>query len=183
MPERPLKQKMSAGETVVGVVIPSAIDRLGFQRIVDRGPYEFVSVDSQHSALSETGLVDLCAMAGEFGMPVQFRIKHTRHTYLIGNYLDLGPAGVEVPQVEMEGTVDEAVEYFYYPPAGRRSVGGGARLGVGEFAGRGIRRSIRLCRVVERPWPLVDAVGVGPGGRKGVLSGQGGRRLRIFRPD
>ena len=119
---------------MVGVVIPSAIDRVGFQRIMDRGPYEFVSVDSQHSALSENGLVDLCALAGEFGMPVQFRIKHTRNTYLIGNYLDLGPAGVEVPQVEMEGTVDEAIEYFYFPPAGRRSVGGGARLRVGEFA-------------------------------------------------
>ena len=134
MPEKPLKQKMRAGETVVGVVVPSAIDRAGFQRIMDRGPYEFVSVDSQHSPLSENGLVDLCSLAGEFDMPVQFRIKHTRNTYLIGNYLDLGPAGVEVPQVEMEGTVEEAIEYFYYPPAGRRSVGGGARLRVGDFA-------------------------------------------------
>ncbi len=129
-----LKQKIRAGETVVGVVIPSTIDRQRFRMILDRGPYEFVSVDSQHSALSENGLVNLCALAGEFDLPVQFRIKHTRNTYLIGNYLDLGPAGVEVPQVEMEGTVEEAVENFYYPPAGKRSVGGGARLRAGDFA-------------------------------------------------
>ena len=134
MSQKPLKQKMRSGATVVGVVIPATVDRRGLQMIMDQGPYEFVSVDSQHSALSENGLVNLCGLAGEFGLPVLFRIKHTRNTYLIGNYLDLGPAGVEVPQVEMEGSVDEAIDYFYYPPAGKRSVGGGARLRAGDFA-------------------------------------------------
>ena len=47
--------------------------------------------------------------------------------YLVGNVLDLGPAGIEVPQVEEEATVDEAVKYFYYPQQGKRSWGGVAR--------------------------------------------------------
>jgi len=51
------------------------------------------------------------------------RIKHTRNAYLIGNYLDLGPSGVEVPQVETEATVDEAIASLYYPPVGERSWG------------------------------------------------------------
>ena len=52
----------------------------------------------------------------------QFRIKHTYHSYLIGNVLDLGqPAGIEVPQVEEPATVVEALKYFYYPQQGKRS--------------------------------------------------------------
>ena len=48
-------------------------------------------------------------------MPTQFRIKNTRNAYLIGNYLDLGPFSIVVPQVEDEETVDEAIDAFYYP--------------------------------------------------------------------
>ena len=48
----------------------------------------------------ESELAEFCAMAEELDVFVQFRIKHTRNAYLIGNYLDLGPCGVEVPQVE-----------------------------------------------------------------------------------
>ena len=65
-------------------------------------------------------------------MPVVLRIKHTRHTYLIGNLLDLGPVGIEVPQVELESTVDEAVANFHYPPDGVRSWGGQDRYGFAD---------------------------------------------------
>ena len=68
-----------------------------------------------------------CNFADELDVPVQFRIKLTYHSYLIGNVLDLGPAGIEVPQVEEPATVDEAVKYFYYPQQGKRSWGGVAR--------------------------------------------------------
>ena len=32
-------------------------------------------------------------MAEDLGVPAQFRIKHTRHAYLIGNYVDFGAVG------------------------------------------------------------------------------------------
>ena len=62
-------------------------------------------------------------------MPVQFRIPHTRNTYLIGRYLDMGLSGILVPEVEDTGPVDEAIAYAYYPPIGKRSWGGAARFG------------------------------------------------------
>jgi len=52
---------------------------------------------------------------------------------LIGNFVDLGPAGIEVPQVETEATVEEAVENFYYLPQGKRSVGGMPRLNIENY--------------------------------------------------
>ena len=98
------------------------------RRIVERRPYDFLSVDSQHAPFSEERLVRFCDAAATIGVPVLFRIKHTRHTYLVGNYLDLGPTAIEVPQVETQATVDEAVGNFYYPPRGVRSWGGTTRL-------------------------------------------------------
>ena len=127
-----LKARYRAGEQIVGVATPVTTDRDTLRKLVDSGPYDFVSVDSQHSPLDEPRLAEFCMMAEEEGVNVHFRIKHTRHTYMVGNYLDLGPCGVEVPQTELESTVDEAVQAFYFPPDGGRSFGGRARRGAGE---------------------------------------------------
>lgn len=122
-----LKQRIRNGEHIYGVSVSMMTPRDRLVARVEGGGYDFVSVDSQHSAFSEDRLVAFCNMADELDIPVNFRIKHTRNAYLIGNYLDLGPSGIEVPQVELDATVDEAVAAFYYPQQGIRSWGGAAR--------------------------------------------------------
>jgi len=130
MAEKTLKQRIRDKEQVFGIAAPITATREALEGILRQGDYDFISTDSQHAAFNEERLVSFCALAQEFNMPVQFRIKHTRHAYLIGNYLDLGPSGVEVPQVELESTANEAVENFYYPQLGVRSWGGAARVGA-----------------------------------------------------
>ncbi|MGE3540036.1 MAG: aldolase/citrate lyase family protein [Candidatus Tectimicrobiota bacterium] len=125
-----LKQRIRRGDIIVGVSVPMHIERGRLEDILSRDTYSFVSVDSQHSAYNEELLVSFCAMAAAVGIPVQFRIKHTRHAYLIGNILDLGPLSIEVPLVETEAIVDEALAAFYYPQVGKRSWGGNARYGI-----------------------------------------------------
>ena len=127
MSEINLKKRIQDGDYVYGASVSMSIDRDSLAERIDKGSYDFVAVDSQHSPYSEDRLVAFCNMADELDIPVNFRIKHTRNAYLIGNYLDLGPSGIEVPQVELEETVDEAVASFYYPQQGIRSWGGGAR--------------------------------------------------------
>ena len=129
-----LKKRIHSGETVIGVSAPMTLERGSLETLMEKGSYDFVSVDSQHNPHNEERLVAFCEMAAEIGVHVQFRIKHTRHTYLVGNYLDLGPAGVEIPQVESEETAAEAVANFYYPETGVRSWGGSKRLGIGGWA-------------------------------------------------
>ncbi|MEM7028409.1 MAG: aldolase/citrate lyase family protein [Chloroflexota bacterium] len=128
-----LKERIRRGDTLIGVSAPVNATRDQLEAILSKDSYDFIFADSQHSAYNEERLVSFCATAEELGMPVQFRIKHTRHTYLIGNILDLGPLGIEVPQVELESTVDEALDNFYYPQLGKRSWGGPMRYG---FKGR-----------------------------------------------
>ncbi len=129
-----LKKRMRDGEQIFGTTLPADASRERLLQVVESGPYDFVSVDSQHSALNEERLEEFCGIAEELDVFVQFRIKHTRNAYLIGNYLDLGPCGVEVPQTETDETVVEAINAFYYPPAGVRSFGGRARRGAAEFS-------------------------------------------------
>lgn len=131
-----LKRRIHAGEKIVGVSVGIHSNREQLSTVLDGGPYDFISIDSQHSPYDEDRLIHFSEMAAEFELHLQFRIKHTRHTYLVGNYLDLGPSGIEVPQVESLETAIEAVSNFYYPPIGVRSWGGDARLGIDVISER-----------------------------------------------
>ena len=124
-----LKSRVHSGETVLGVGVPMTIDRSAVEAVLEREPYEFLWVDSQHSAFEEERLISFCGMAAELGVHVVFRIRSPRDAHQIGSYMDLGPTGVEVPLVELESTVDEALSSFYYPQVGKRSWGGRSRLG------------------------------------------------------
>ena len=134
--EDSLKQRIHRGETILAVSVPIDASRSLMEDILSKDSYDFVNTDSQHTAFNEERLVEFCGIAEELGMPAQFRIKHTRHAYLIGNLLDLGPTGIEVPQVEEESTVQEALDAFYYPQRGKRSWGGTARRGTAEHEDR-----------------------------------------------
>ncbi len=124
MPDREsLKHRIQSGESIKVADTSLDVSRSQLEDILSQDSYDLVGVDSQHVPSNEEKLVAFCAMAEDLGVPVQFRIKHTRHTYLIGNCLDLGPLAIVVPQVEEEATVDEAINFFYYPPVGKRSWG------------------------------------------------------------
>ena len=122
-----LKQRIRSGEILIGVSVPLNASESEMESIISKDDYAFIFTDSQHGPFNEETLVEFCQFASNLGVPSQFRIKHTRHSYLIGNILDLGTVGIEVPQVETLETVQEAVHYFYYPQKGGRSVGGAAR--------------------------------------------------------
>jgi 2-keto-3-deoxy-L-rhamnonate aldolase RhmA len=128
-----LKKRYRDGEQILGVSMPAETTKDRFDQILSADTYDYVSVDSQHSPYNEETLAAFCDMAAGADVFVQFRIKHTAMTYLVGNYLDLGPCGIEVPQVELESTADEAVKYFYYPQDGYRSNGGRHRRKVGDY--------------------------------------------------
>lgn len=122
-----LKTRIRAGEVLVALRVPVTISRSDLEAGLAGGDFAFLYVDGQHTPFSEDQLVTFCAMAEELDLPVQFRIPHTRHSYLVGRYLDLGPTSVMVPEVTEVATVDEAVNFAYYSPVGLRSWGGGAR--------------------------------------------------------
>lgn len=132
MADRTLKQRIRDGEIINSIAIPMDIEQSALEDLIAEHQCDYVNVDAQHGPFNETQLVAFCKMANALEIPVQIRIKHTQHAYLIGNYLDLGPSSVMVPEVEEESVVDKAVNSFYYPQFGKRSWGGTLRFGLDE---------------------------------------------------
>tara|TARA_B100001123_G_C15090935_1_gene939624 strand:- start:180 stop:899 length:720 start_codon:yes stop_codon:yes gene_type:complete len=131
-----LKQRIHEGETIEVVGVATDIERGRLEEILAIREFDLIAIDSQHSAHNEERIVSFCELAREFEVPTRIRIKHTRHAYLVGTYLDLGPGGVMIPEVEEESTVDEALAAFYYPQQGRRSWGGLTRDGLDQSLDR-----------------------------------------------
>ena len=127
-----LKERIRAGEKIRIVRIPMSSTREQMHEILSESPCDMLYIDSQHGPHTEWDVNRICKAAKEKGVPVQLRIKHTRHAYLIGNSLDLGPLSIKVPEVEEESVVDEAVNAFYFPPTGKRSWGGHVGYGIPE---------------------------------------------------
>ena len=126
-----LKQRIHNKEAInIASGVPFGCTRDEMEAVLGQGTYDLVSVDHQHGPANEDQLVEYCAMASEFDVGVQLRIKHTRNAYLIGNLLDLGPLAIVVPQVESVETVDEAIDFFYYLPMGKRSWGPSSAYGI-----------------------------------------------------
>ncbi|MEZ4868593.1 MAG: aldolase/citrate lyase family protein [Caldilineaceae bacterium] len=134
-----LRQRIQAGDVLVALRGSLKTSKSQLAEIWATGRYDYIWIDSQHTAFSDEELVAYCAAAEELGIDVQLRIPHTRDAHKVGRYLDLGPSAVLVPEVMEESTVDDAIAYAYYGPIGRRSWGGGARRGLRSVA-RGMDR-------------------------------------------
>jgi 4-hydroxy-2-oxoheptanedioate aldolase len=121
--DRTLKQRIHDGDplNIAWAALSMEEDELKVRLQDD--DYDMVFVDAQHAPFAEDDLVSFCATANGVGVPALLRIRHTHLAFLAGNYADLGPLGILIPQVETEATAVEAVRWFYYPPLGTRSWG------------------------------------------------------------
>ena len=132
-----LKERISKGKLTIGVSVPWNATKEEIQRIWSQDKdYNFISIDSQHNPLDESKIASISKDACDLGIPVHFRIKHTKYTWQIGNWLDLGPSMIEVPQTEKISTAQEAIDYFYYSPKGKRSWGGTNRIEINDHPDR-----------------------------------------------
>lgn len=134
-----LRQRIQAGEILVALRGDVTMDKSQLAETLTKGKYDYIWIDGQHTAFSEAQLVSYCAAAEELGIDVQLRLPHTRAAHMAGRYLDLGPSGILVPEVMETSTVDDLIDYAYYPQVGRRSWGGTARRGL-RSAAKGMSR-------------------------------------------
>ena len=128
--KRMLRQRIQAGEVLVALRGKLTTTKSELDAIWSAGAYDYIWIDSQHTAYTEEQMVSYCTAAEELGIDVQLRIPHTRQAHMVGRFLDLGFSAVLVPEVMEPETMDDAIDYAYYGPIGRRSWGGGARRGL-----------------------------------------------------
>jgi 2-keto-3-deoxy-L-rhamnonate aldolase RhmA len=120
-PASSLRDRLRGGETVYGAwsTIPSAIS---VQAQAAAG-LDYVVVDLQHGAAVERDLPELTTAIKLAGAAPLGRVRFA-HPADIGRALDLGCAGVIIPNVDSAEQARAIVGACRYPPAGYRSAGG-----------------------------------------------------------
>ena len=128
--QKNLRARIAAGDELVAMRADIEWNKEELAAAWAGGAYDLIWLDSQHSPYSDHLLVAFTGAAEELGIPVQLRIPHTRDAHKVGRFFDLGVTGALVPEVMEPTAVQDALDFAYYGPIGRRSWGGTNRLGV-----------------------------------------------------
>jgi len=124
-----LKQRMHMGEKINQVRVPTHATREDVLELIKEEKPDMLYLDAHHVACTEWDIDRICKAAAEVKMPVLMRIDHSDQAGMISSLLDLGLAGIKVPTVEDEETAQKIIDGFYYPPLGKRSLGGAFNWG------------------------------------------------------
>lgn len=135
MRKNQLKQKLQKGEVVIGTFMNCTYP--AFMEICGLAGFDFAVIDLEHSPLDILTAEDLCRAADCTGLSPVIRVRKNDGPQ-IQRALDIGSAGVQVPQVETKAEAEQAVRSAKYSPLGARGLSFNTRAGLYTAAGTGI---------------------------------------------
>jgi 2-dehydro-3-deoxyglucarate aldolase/4-hydroxy-2-oxoheptanedioate aldolase len=114
-----LRARIRAGETLIGVfsdlASPLAAELCG------KAGFDWIVLDLEHGAATEADLLGLLYAVGTTPMAPIVRAQSAERLR-VGRALDLGAAGVMLPQLQSVAEVRQAVGFLRYPPTGARGL-------------------------------------------------------------
>lgn len=120
-PPNALKQKLADGQTTLGLWI--TLESPSITEIAVILGYDWVCVDAEHGHLDFREIQEHIRVTRNTETTPLVRIQEIEQG-LIKRMLDIGAAGIVVPQVSGPEEVQQAVRFAKYPPWGIRGVGG-----------------------------------------------------------
>jgi len=170
-----VKRRLQAGEAVIGCFLPYPSPELA--EICGYLGFDFVLLDAEHGRITEETAYHMVLAAEVAGTVPIVRVP-LNHRQVILRYLDLGAAGVMVPQVNTPEEAVAAAEACRYYPQGRRGVAGvraanfGLTMPLHEYVQQANQETLVIVQiehiaVVERleeylAIPGIDVLFVGP---------------------
>lgn len=152
--DNPLKRKLAAGQPVTGLWV--TLESPTVTEIAVMLGLDFVVIDTEHGALDFKEVLDHLRAIGDSATTPLVRIQQAEQG-IIKRVLDLGAAGIIVPQVNSAADVAQAVRFAKYPPHGVRGVGGerATRWGtaIGEYTATANDQTLVI--------PLLETVAAG----------------------
>ena len=133
MRENQLKRKLLRGEPVLGPFM--CYSGPTFVEIAGMAGFDFVIVDMEHGPLSAETAEDLCRAAHSAGLDPIVRVRKNDGPQ-IQRALDIGSAGVQVPQIETREQAEAVVRGAKYAPLGMRGLSFFTR--AGDYAMHGV---------------------------------------------
>ena len=132
MYQNQLKHKLHQGEVVLGLFTNCAYP--AFIEICGHAGLDFVVVDLEHGPLNTLVAEDLCRAADCVGLAPIIRVSQNDSAQ-IQRSLDIGSAGVQVPQIETKADAEAVVRGAKFSPLGARGLSLYTRAGVYTAAG------------------------------------------------
>jgi 4-hydroxy-2-oxoheptanedioate aldolase len=117
----PIKEKLRAGETVIGCFIPPPSPE--WVEIIALAGFDFALLDAEHGPISPETAYPMILAAEANGIPAIARVGQ-KDKQVILKFLDLGISGVMFPQVNNAQEAEEAVAATKYFPRGTRGLAG-----------------------------------------------------------
>lgn len=127
-----LKHKLKQGEVVLGPFVNCAYP--AFIEICGHAGFDFAVIDLEHGPLHTLVAEDLCRAADCTGLAPIIRVRKNDAPQ-IQRALDIGSAGVQVPQIETKTDAEAVVRAAKYSPLGARGLSFYTRAGVYTAAG------------------------------------------------
>ncbi len=125
-PPNALRAKLTAGEAALGSVVyswsPNTVETAGFAGL------DFVRIDCEHAWRQDSSLENLIRAGDVTGLSCIVRVDRD-NPYLVRKALELGAAGVVVPDVCTVEEAVAAVKSAKFPPRGIRGYSGQCRSG------------------------------------------------------
>ena len=154
-----LRSRIRAGETLIGCF--SDLDSPLAVELTGNAGFDWTVLDLEHGAATEASLLGLLYAAAATPMTALVRAPSAERLR-IGRALDLGAAGIMLPQLQSAAEVREAVRYLRYPPVGQRGVAlrtRGASMGALGHAdvARVVNERIVGIVQIEAPGTVADA--------------------------
>jgi len=160
MQNQTLRDRLRGNETLYGGWTVTA-DVIAVGAMAAAG-LDYVVIDLQHGGATEHDLPVLTTAISYAGATPVGRVRHA-HPADIGRVLDLGCAGVIVPNVESADQARAAVGACHYPPTGYRSAGGVLTSPGGPFCLIMVESRAALADLDKTlAVPGVDGIYVGP---------------------
>ncbi len=175
MDAKTLKQKLKDQELVAGtnIFLP---DPAMVEMMASVG-YDFLWIDTEHTALSYQGVLTSLIAARAGGTPAIVRIPWN-DAVMAKRVLEMGPEGMIFPMIQTEAECTRAMESTLYPPLGTRGFGPQRAVGYGlkdvvEYVKKDSQDLIRFVQIesieaveneldaiLDNPW--IDCVMLGP---------------------
>lgn len=118
MARRSLRQRVMAGETVLGSMVFEFFVP-GVAQCLKHAGAEYAIYDMEHAGLGLETLKMLVATSRGIGIAPMVRVPRAEYHFL-ARALDVGAQGVMIPMVESEAQARAIAEATRYPPKGRR---------------------------------------------------------------
>lgn len=115
-----LKRKLKTGESILGTMI-IAFDNPELAKILKVVGFDFFIVDCEHGPFDFGAILGLFSLAREAGIPPMIRIPEVTREWVLKS-MEMGAAGILLPQTESVEQAKALVAYSKYAPMGTRGV-------------------------------------------------------------